>query len=258
MTPGEITATEPPQPPIDLTSFEAVLFDLDGVLTKTAVVHATAWKRLFDEYLQARASAARKPFRPFDPLLDYQRYVDGKLRHEGVKSFLESREIVLPLGTPQDGPEQETVYGLGNKKDGYFQAHLMTQGVELYDDAVRFLRAVRAHGLRTAVVSASKHTGHIVETVGLTDEFDVRVDGIESERLRLRSKPAPDAFLEAARRLGVLPQRAIVVEDAVAGVQAGRNGRFGLVIGVDRTGHANELRRHGATLVTSNMAELTG
>lgn len=241
---------------IDLTSFDAVLFDLDGVLTKTAVVHAAAWKRLFDEYLQARASADHAPFRPFDVSTDYQRYVDGKLRQDGVTSFLESRDIVLPLGTPQDGPDRETIHGLGNKKDRYFQAHLNEHGVELYEDAVRFLRAVRGRGLRTAVVSASKHTATVVQRVGLTDCFDVRVDGLESERLRLPGKPAPDAFLEAARRLGVTPRRAIVVEDAVAGVQAGRNGGFGFVIGVDRTGHGDDLLRHGADLVTSDMASL--
>ena len=220
---------------IDLTKFDAVLFDLDGVLTKTAVVHAAAWKRLFDEYLQAKASREQVPFRPFDVMLDYQRYVDGKLRYDGVRAFLESRNIVLPYGTAHDGPEQETVQGLGNKKDGYF---------------------LRAQGVRTAVVSASKHTAAVLQKTGLADYFDTRVDGIESERLHLAGKPAPDGFLEAARRLQVDPPRAIVVEDAVAGVQAGRNGGFGLVIGVDRTGHAEELTRNGAHLVTSDLAEL--
>jgi alpha,alpha-trehalase len=258
MTQGA-TGEQPPRPqPIDLTRFDAVLFDLDGVLTKTAVVHAAAWKRLFDEYLKARASREQVPFRPFDVTLDYQQYVDGKLRYDGVKSFLESRDIVLPYGTPQDDPEQETVQGLGNKKDGYFQAHLKQHGIELYDDAVRFLRTVRARGVQAAVVSASKHTAAVLQRTGLADYFDARVDGIESERLHLAGKPAPDGFLEAARRLRVDPLRAIVVEDAVAGVQAGRNGGFGLVIGVDRTGHAEELRRNGAHLVTSNMNELCG
>jgi alpha,alpha-trehalase len=171
---------------------------------------------------------------------------------------LESRGIVLPYGSPKDNPDQETVCGLGNKKDGYFQAQIQRHGVELYGDAVQFLRNIRNKGLRTAVVSASKHTAPVVQAVGLTDCFDARVDGIESERLHLRGKPAPDGFLEAARRLGVDAKRAVVVEDAVAGVQAGRNGGFGLVIGVDRTGHAEELRRNGATIVTSNMAELAG
>lgn len=244
--------------PLDLTAFDAVLFDLDGVLTKTAVVHAAAWKRLFDEYLEARASPERTSFEPFDKDVDYRRYVDGKLRYDGVKSFLESRDIALPYGTPQDGPDRETICGLGNKKDGYFQAQLQQHGVELYDDAVQFLRKIRSRGLRTAVVSASKHTASVVQTVGLSNCFDTRVDGVESERLHLRGKPAPDGFLEAARRLGVEAKRAVVVEDAVAGVQAGRNGGFGLVIGVDRTGHADELRRNGATVVTSNMAELAG
>jgi beta-phosphoglucomutase family hydrolase len=241
---------------IDLSAFDAVLFDMDGVLTQTAVVHAAAWKRLFDEYLQAWAAREHRPFVPFDIKSDYRLYVDGKLRYDGVKSFLESRGIILPYGDLQDGPDRETIYGLGNKKDRYFQAHLKEQGVEVYDDALRFLQTVRAHGLRTAVVSASKHTAAVLQSIGLTDNFDVRIDGIESERLHLKGKPAPDGFLEAARRLGVEPPRAVVVEDAVAGVQAGRNGGFGLVIGVDRTGHADELRRQGATLVTSDMAEL--
>jgi alpha,alpha-trehalase len=249
-----------PDPPgsrsIDFTKFDAVLFDLDGVLTKTAAVHAAAWKRLFDDYLRTRASRDQTPFRPFDIKLDYQRYVDGKLRYDGVKSFLDSRNIALPYGTPQDGPDQETVHGLGNKKDTYFQAHLKEHGVDVYDDAVRFLRAVRARGLKAAVVSASKSTAAVVQAVGLTDCFEARVDGVESQRLHLAGKPAPDGFLEGAHRLGVEPRRAIVVEDAIAGVQAGRNGKFGLVIGVDRTGHAEELKKNGADVVTSNMAEL--
>ena len=241
---------------VDLNAFDAALFDLDGVLTQTAVVHAAAWKRLFDEYLQARSSRDNTAFVPFDIDRDYRLYVDGKLRYDGVKSFLESRGIILPYGESQDGPDRETVHGLGNKKDQYFQAHLKEHGVKVYEDAVRFLRVVRAQGLRTAVVSASKSTEAVVQRIGLTDCFDVRVDGVESARLHLKGKPAPDGFLEAARRLGVEPARAIVVEDAVAGVQAGRNGGFGLVIGVDRTGHAERLREQGATLVTSNMAEL--
>ncbi len=258
MSVSGVTGQEPPRSQsIDPAKFDAVLFDLDGVLTKTAAVHAAAWKRLFDEYLQARASRDHTPFQPFDIKLDYQRYVDGKLRYDGVKSFLDSRGITLPFGSPQDGPEKETVHGLGNKKDTYFQAHLKEHGVEVYDDAVRFLRAVRAHGLKTAVVSASKSTAAVVQAVGLTDCFDARVDGIESQRLHLAGKPAPDGFLEGARRLGVEPARAVVVEDAIAGVQAGRNGKFGLVIGVDRTGHAADLQKHGADLVTSNMAELS-
>ncbi|MBA5874164.1 MAG: beta-phosphoglucomutase family hydrolase [Nitrospira sp. CR1.2] len=256
MTQGAIGGQPFTPPSIDPTRFEAVLFDLDGVLTKTAVVHATAWKRLFDEYLQARALRDHAPFQPFDILLDYQRYVDGKLRYDGVRAFLESRRIVLPNGTAHDGPEQETVQGLGNKKDGYFQAHLAQHGIELYNDAVRFLRNIRAQGIRTAVVSASKHTAAVLRKTGLADSFETRVDGIESERLHLAGKPAPDGFLEAARRLHVEPLRAIVVEDAVAGVQAGRNGGFGLVIGVDRTGHAEDLIRNGAHLVTADLTEL--
>ena len=244
--------------PFDLTAFDAVLFDLDGVLTKTAAVHAAAWKRLFDEYLQARADKEGTPFVPFDLPLDYERYVDGKLRYDGVQSFLASRQIELPYGTPEDGPGDETVQGLGNSKNDYFLTQVKKEGVDQYEDAVRFLRAVRARGLRTAVVSASKSAAIVVQTVGLTECFDTRVDGIESQRLGLAGKPAPDSFLEAARRLGVEPRRTVVVEDALAGVEAGRRGRFGLVIGVDRTGHAQDLLDHGADLVTADMTELLG
>jgi beta-phosphoglucomutase family hydrolase len=248
--------TQQRSPQIDLSAFEAALFDLDGVLTQTAAVHAAAWKRLFDDYLKTRAIREHKPFEPFDIKNDYRRYVDGRLRYDGVKNFLQSRGISLPYGDPQDGPDRETIHGLGNKKDGFFQAHLTEHGVHVYEDAVRFLKTVRAHGLRTAVVSASKHTAVVVQIIGLADCFDARVDGVESARLHLKGKPAPDGFWEAARRLGVDPSRAIVVEDAVAGVEAGRNGGFGLVIGVDRTDQAEELRQHGAMLVTANMDEL--
>jgi alpha,alpha-trehalase len=243
-------------PTIDVAAFEAALFDLDGVLTKTAAVHAAAWKRLFDDFLREWSAREGQPFQPFDIDRDYRRYVDGKLRYDGVRSFLESRGITLPMGEASDGPDRLTVHGLGNKKDGYFQEHLKEHGAELYDDAVRFLRGVRAKGLRTAVVSASKSAGAVVAAVGLTDCFDARVDGIESGRLHLKGKPAPDGFLEGARRLGVAPAKAIVIEDAVSGVQAGQAGGFGLVIGVDRTGHAEDLRRNGASVVTSNLAEL--
>ncbi len=248
--------TLPPPTPIEWAAFQAVLFDLDGVVTKTAVVHAAAWSRVFDDYLAARLAAGHPAVRPFDPIVDYQRYVDGKLRQDGVRSFLESRGIHLPQGTPQDGPEFETIHGIGNKKDAYFQAQIDEQGIQMYEDAVAFLHGVRARGLRTAVVSASKHTRAIVETVGLAGAFDVRIDGLESQRLGLSGKPAPDSFLEAARRLHVLPTHAIVVEDAVSGVRAGRNGGFGLVIGVDRTGHGEDLQREGAHLVTSNLTTL--
>lgn len=244
------------RPVIHSAAFEAMLFDLDGVLTKTAAVHAAAWKQLFDEYLRGRALRRGEPFRPFDIESDYRRYVDGKLRYEGAKSFLESRGIVLPYGTMKDGPDQETVCGLSNKKDAYFQALLTQRGVEVYEDAVAFLRAAKACGFRTAVVSASKHCAAVLGAAGLADLFEVRIDGVESERLRLRSKPAPDTFLEAAMRLGVQPERAIVIEDAIAGVQAGRRGGFGLVIGVDRVGQAEALQRNGADIVISNMTEI--
>lgn len=241
--------------PLDLASYDAALFDLDGVVTKTADVHARAWQHLFDEYLHADSSRSGRPFRPFDIEHDYRRYVDGKPRYEGVKSFLDSRGIALPWGLPDDGPEKDTIYGLGNKKDGYFEAYLKKTGVVIYPGTVRFLRMVRDRRMKTAVVSSSNHTEQVIEAAGLTSLFDTRVDGHETQRLHLRGKPAPDTFLEAARRLDVDPTRAIVVEDALAGVEAGRNGGFGLVIGLDRRNQAEALRHHGADIVVSDLAE---
>lgn len=242
--------------PLDLTRFHAALFDLDGVVTKTAAVHARAWQHLFNEYLKSYSARTGQPFRPFDIEYDYPRYVDGKPRYEGVKSFLDSRGIALPWGSPDDGPDKDTIYGLGNKKDGYFEAYLRETGVEVYPGTVRFLQLVRNHGIKTAVVSASAHAQQVVEAVGLTPLFDTRMDGHETRRLHLRGKPAPDTFLEAARRLDVEPGRAMVIEDAQAGVEAGRAGSFGLVIGVDRRHQADALRQHGADLVVSDLAEL--
>ncbi len=241
---------------LDLTRFEAALFDLDGVVTKTATVHALAWQQLFNDYLYSYSQRTGRPFVPFDIDKDYRVYVDGKPRYEGVKSFLDSREIVLPWGTPDDGPDEATIYGLGHKKDGYFETRLHEFGVEVYEGTVRFLRRVREHGLKTAVVSSSNHCREVVERTGLTALFDVRIDGQETQRLRLRGKPAPDTFLEAARRLNVPPSRAIVIEDAQAGVQAGRAGGFGLVIGVDRLDQPDALRQHGADIVVADLAEL--
>ena len=245
-----------PATPLDLSSYDAALFDLDGVVTNTTDVHARAWQHLFDEYLEADSIRTGRPFRPFDIEYDYRQYVDGKPRYEGVKSFLDSRGIALPWGLPDDGPEKDTIYGLGNKKDGYFEAYLKKSGVVVYPATVRFLRMVRARGMKAAVVSSSNHTQQVVEAAGLTPLFDARIDGHETQRLHLRGKPAPDTFLEAARRLKVDPARAIVIEDALAGVEAGRNGGFGLVIGLDRRNQAEALRRYGADLVASDLAEL--
>lgn len=241
------------RPVVRRSALDALLFNMDGVITKTAAVHAAAWKQLFDEYLRAHAQRTGEPFRPFEIETDYRAYVDGKLRYEGARSFLEARGITLPYGSPRDRPGEETVCGLANQKDAYFEALLAQRGVEVYGDAVAFLQAARAHGFRTATVSASKHSLAVLEAAKLTHLFDIRIDGEESERLHFRGKPAPDTFLEAAKRLGVRPGRAAVIEDAIAGVQAGRQGGFGLVIGVDRVGQADALKQHGADIVVSNL-----
>jgi alpha,alpha-trehalase len=238
-------------------AYDAVLFDLDGVVTKTAKVHAAAWKRMFDEFLERRAASSGDSWKPFDIGADYRRYVDGKPRYEGVKSFLASRGIELPYGQPDDTPDKETICGLGNRKNQFFRNELRRKGVEPYEHAVDFIRRLRKYGFKTAVVSSSKNCAAVVETAHLTDLFDAKVDGLDSEKLELKGKPAPDIFLEAARRLEVDPARAIVVEDAISGVQAGRRGRFGYVIGVDRVGHAEALLENGADRVVRDFAKIT-
>ncbi len=241
---------------IDWSRFHAVLFDLDGVLTKTAVVHAHAWRQLFDAYLTGYTARTGTAVKPFDLDHDYRTYVDGKPRYEGVKSFLESRGLDLPWGAEDDGPDQETIYGLGNKKDRYFETQLREQGVIVFDSSVTFLRFVRARRMTTAVVSSSKHCKEVLKIAGLTSLFETRVDGVEIQRLRLRGKPAPDPFVEAARRLGVTPAQAMVIEDSQVGVESGRAGGFGLVIALDRHRQAETLRRQGADLVVDDLTEL--
>jgi beta-phosphoglucomutase family hydrolase len=236
--------------------YDAVLFDLDGVLTRTASVHAAAWKKLFDGFLEQRASQSGEPFVPFDIVADYQRYVDGKPRYDGVASFLESRGIELPLGAPEDGPDVQSVRALGKQKDHYFLKHLEQHGVEPYEAAIILVRKLRAQDIKTAVVSSSNNCAAVLEAAGIAQLFDMRVDGTDITRLKLDGKPAPDAFLEAARRLGVEASRAVVVEDAIAGVEAGRAGRFGCVIGVDRSGHAQALRDAGADVVVTGLAQV--
>jgi len=236
--------------------YDAVLFDLDGVLTRTASVHAAAWKKLFDSFLEQRAKQAGEPFVPFDISSDYPRYVDGKPRHDGVQSFLASRGFELPWGTPEDGPDVQSVCALGNLKGGYFLQHLKQHGVEPYETAIELLRTLRTQEIRTAVVSSSTNCTAVLVAAGIVQLFDAQVDGTDVTRLKLQGKPAPDAFLEAARRLGVEPSRAIVVEDAIAGVAAGRSGRFGLVIGVDRSGHGQALRDAGADAVVTDLAQV--
>ncbi len=234
---------------------DAVIFDLDGVVTLTASVHAAAWKQLFDEFLDGRAAERGEPFVPFELESDYHTYVDGKPRIEGVKSFLASRGIELPTGTPEDGPDEPTAWGLGNRKNGYFRAILEEKGAEVDDRTVAFIRQLLDEGIRVAVASSSKNCGPILERAGLSDLFEARVDGVVSEEIGLKGKPDPDIFLEAARRVGATPERTVVVEDAISGVAAGRAGAFGLVIGIDRVGAAAALREHGADLVIESFDE---
>jgi trehalose 6-phosphate phosphatase len=241
---------------IELATFEAFVFDLDGVITRTASVHARAWKQLFDEYLASRASRTGEPFVPFDLDADYREYVDGKPRRAGAQSFLASRGIAVPRGTPGDDVGQETVYALARRKDRYFLELVAREGVEVFDSAVALLREARARGVRTAVASSSRNCAAIVRAARLSSLFDVRVDGVDLERLGLAGKPAPDMFLEAARRLGVPPARAVVFEDATAGVEAGRAGGFGLVVGVGAAEHAAALRAGGAHAVVADLGEV--
>lgn len=236
--------------------FDAVIFDLDGVVTGTARVHAAAWKKLFDPYLERRSAREGKNYRPFDPDEDYRRYVDGKPRYQGVQDFLQSRGIDLPYGDPSDSADTETVCGLGKRKNQLFHQELREHGVEVYETTVELLRKLKTKNIKTAIVSSSKNCAAVLEAANLSDLFQVRVDGQDAERLNLEGKPAPDIFLEAARRLGISPGRAVVVEDAISGVQAGSRGNFGCVLGVDRTGHAAELKESGATVVVSDLAEV--
>jgi beta-phosphoglucomutase family hydrolase len=236
--------------------YDAVLFDLDGVLTKTARVHAAAWKKLFDGFLEKRAAQMGEPFVPFDIDTDYLRYVDGKPRYDGVSDFIQSRGIKLSLGAPEDGPEVQSVHALGNLKDRYFLQHLEQEGVETYEAAIELVRRLRAQDIKTAVVSSSNNCEAVLESAGIAQLFDARVDGTDVTRLKLKGKLAPDAFLEAARRVGAEPSRAVVVEDAIAGVAAGRAGRFGCVIGVDRRDHAQALRDGGADDVVTDMGQI--
>jgi beta-phosphoglucomutase family hydrolase len=237
-------------------SVHACLFDLDGVLTDTAKVHAAAWKQMFDAYLQERAKRTDKPFVPFDAKQDYDEYVDGKPRYDGVRSFLAAREIELPEGSPDDPPDRETIAGLGNRKNEIVLRMIRENGVDPYPGSVRYLKAAVEAGLRRAVVSSSTNCQDVLEAAGIEGYLEARVDGAVAERERLQGKPAPDTFLAGARALGVEPREAAVFEDALAGVEAGRAGSFGFVVGVDRVGQADALRAHGADTVVSDLADL--
>ncbi len=235
---------------------KACLFDLDGVLTQTAKVHDAAWKQTFDEYLRARAERGGEEFKEFDPVADYDEYVDGKPRYDGVRSFLDSRAIKLPEGSPDDPPTAETVCGIGNRKNELVLKLIREQGVEPYEGSVRYVRAVRDAGLRRAVVSSSANCRDVLIAAEIEDLFEERIDGIVAEREHLKGKPAPDTFLAGAKAVGVQASEAVVFEDALAGVQAGRDGHFGYVVGVDRVGQAQALHEHGATVVVKDLAEL--
>lgn len=234
----------------------ACLFDLDGVLTRTAEVHAAAWKETFDEFLRRRAAATGEPFVPFDQVADYDDYVDGRPRLDGTRTFLASRGIELPEGSPSDPPGTDTVHGLSRQKNDLVLARFRHQGVAVYPGSVRFLTAVRDEGLATAVVSSSANTVEVLRAAGLEHLFDERVDGRTAAEEHLAGKPAPDTYLAAARCLGVAAGQAAVFEDALAGVEAGRAGHFGLVVGVDRVGQAAALAAHGADLVVADLSEL--
>jgi beta-phosphoglucomutase family hydrolase len=234
----------------------ACLFDLDGVLTKTAVVHNAAWKEMFDAYLRERSRRTGEPFVPFDPGRDYDEYVDGKPRADGTRSFLASRGIELPEGSEDDPPGAETIHGLGTRKNEIVLRRIREDGVEPYEGSVRYVRAARDAGLRRAVVSSSANCRDVLIAAGIEDLFEARIDGVVAGHEHLRGKPAPDTFLAAARALGLGPQAAAVFEDALAGVEAGRAGRFRFVVGVDRTGQADALKKHGADIVVADLAEL--
>jgi beta-phosphoglucomutase family hydrolase len=236
--------------------YDAVLLDLDGVITNTASIHAACWKQMFDEYLRKRATQTGEAFRPFDIETDYRLYVDGKPRFDGARDFLRSRNIQLPEGSPHDPPQAETVGGLANRKDGLVNKIIADIGVEPYEGSVKFIHRLRHEGFKTAVVTSSEHCETVLRVAKLEAFFDVRIDGNMIHEQRLAGKPAPDTFLMGAELLGVEPARAVVIEDAISGVEAGLAGNFGLVIGVARKGNAEELRDHGARLVVNDLGEL--
>lgn len=239
-----------------LSQFEAVLFDLDGVLTPTAKIHAACWKRVFDNFLEHRAQAEEVPFVPFDIQPDYLLYVDGKPRYPGMESFLASRGIQLPYGDPSAPPNQTTICGLGNSKDRYFASVLHEQGIAAESGAVALVQYLRAAGIKTAVVSSSRNCKEVLKVADIADLFDSVVDGKLAEQLNLPGKPAPDTFLYAAEQVGAQPRQAVVFEDAIAGVQAGKAGQFGLVVGVAHGDNAQALRENGADLVVTDLKEM--
>ncbi len=239
------------------SGFDAVIFDLDGVITDTAVLHVDSWKDTFDSYLKELEARGGEKFREFTHKGDYLPYVDGKPRYEGVKSFLTSRGIEVPFGDLSDEPDKETICGLGNKKNEYFIKNLKTEGAELFKSTLEFIKELHKRGIKTAVASSSKNCQTILESVGIEDMFQARVDGVVSVELGLKGKPEADIFLRAASEIGVVPSSAVVVEDATSGVKAGRNGGFGLVLGIAREGHVEDLLNSGADIVVNDMADIS-
>jgi beta-phosphoglucomutase family hydrolase len=234
----------------------ACLFDLDGVLTETAKLHAKAWKKMFDGFLSARARSSGQPFVPFDVVRDYDLYVDGKPRDDGTSSFLASRGIPIPKGTGDDASTAETIQGLGKRKNDILLDLIREEGIEPFPGSVRYLHAVKRAGLRTAVVSSSTNCRHVLEAARIAELFDARIDGVIAAEQHLAGKPSPDTYLAAARALAVVPAQAAVFEDALAGVEAGRAGNFGFVVGGDRAGQADALRSHGADVVVTDLDAL--
>lgn len=239
-----------------MLNFDAVIFDMDGVITQTAVVHSTAWKNMFDEYLFYRAKQYEETFREFTHANDYLPYVDGRPRYQGVERFLQSRGINIPFGDPSDESSKETVCGLGNRKNQFFNKILAEDGVALYDSTIKLIKELLANDIKVGVATSSKNCVLILEKAGITDLFETRVDGVVSAEIGLKGKPEPDIFTTAADNLGVSYDRAVVVEDAVSGVQAGAKGNFGLVIGVAREENAEELKINGADIVVEDLSEI--
>ena len=239
------------------SAFRAVIFDLDGVITNTAQVHGTAWKEMFDDFLKKREQEHGEPFKEFTHTHDYLPYVDGKPRYKGVASFLESRGINIPYGDPSDPPEKETVCGLGNRKNKAFREILKRDGVKVFDTTVAFMDELKAAGIKMGVASSSKNCKPVLEVAGLEHYFDTRVDGVVSVELKLNGKPEPDIFTTACDQLGVTYDRAVVVEDAVSGVQAGQKGGFGLTLGVAREDNVEELKNNGAEIVVTDLGEIS-
>jgi trehalose-phosphatase len=250
-----MTDQTPPRHTISREDFDAVIFDLDGVVTRTASLHFAAWKRLFDAFLQLRTESTGEEFSPFTEE-DYRQYVDGKPRYDGVQSFLAARGILLPHASPEDPSEGQKVISLGNRKNEYFQEELNSKGPQVFASSIRLIRALRHRGFKIGLVSSSKNSASILDIAGIAACFDAKVDGIDMENIHLPGKPAPDVFLLAAEELGVDPVRSVVVEDAMAGVEAGRRGHFGLVIGVARDGDPEALHRAGADIVVADLAEI--